>query len=168
MENDEHKDVDLDQNNDLDLDLDLEPESTDPLDAITDVEELRKRAKGYRSVANRKKKPDAKPQPQEHIKNSDRTYNILEDDVASFLLEGYSKDEVKFILANGGREALQDKDSYVAIAINTKRDQRKAEQAASQTSFGSGMTEVERKFTPEQLKNMSSEELKEILPHSGN
>lgn len=61
--NDEDKDIALEENNEeLDLDLEEEPEeeSNDPLDRIEDLDELRKRAKGYRAQATRKK-IDPKP-----------------------------------------------------------------------------------------------------------
>ena len=85
-------------------------------------------------------------------------------DIADYIREGYSRDDVTFIMANGGREALKDPNSYVSIAVKSKMDQRRAESAADQASDSSGMSEIERKYTPEQLKAMSAAQLKEILP----
>jgi len=93
-------------------------------------------------------------------------YNILEDDVADLIFEGYKKDEVKFILANGGRKALEDKDSYVSIAINAKREQKKTEDAVSQTSNKGVVNSGGKEYTLNQLNNMSAEELEKILPHA--
>jgi hypothetical protein len=93
-------------------------------------------------------------------------YNILEDEVADLILGGYSKDETKFILANGGREALNNKDSFVAVAINAKREQRKTEEAVSQTSHKGYSTPGGKTFTEEQLRNMSPEEMERVLPHA--
>lgn len=93
------------------------------------------------------------------------TYQI-NDEVVDLRLDGYSKDEVSWIMQNGGRKALEDTTSYTAIAINAKRDQQKAEQAASQTADTAGLSEVERKYTQEQLSNMSVKELEAILPRS--
>lgn len=55
--NDENKDIDLENNNEEEVDLEIkdDEESDDPIDKIDDIEELRKRAKGYRAVATRKK-----------------------------------------------------------------------------------------------------------------
>ncbi len=88
----------------------------------------------------------------------------INDEVVDLRLDGYSKDEVTWIMANGGRKSLEDSTSYTAIAINAKREQAKAEQAASQTTDTAGLSEIERKYTKEQLDNMSVKELEAILP----
>jgi len=141
----------------------------DPLDAIEDINELRSKAKALRSQANRYKRDVKEPQKPQFIKEESRptSYNILEDDVADLLLEGNTKEEVRFIMANGGRKALQDPKSLVAVAIKTSREQRNAENAAGQTgNAGSGYVDAERKVTIDQLKNMSVEEMRKILPHA--
>lgn len=90
----------------------------------------------------------------------------IEDERLELRLQGYSKDDVKFIMQNGGSKILEDKSSLVSIALNTKREQQKAEQAAQQTTNTTGLSEVERKYTPAQLKNMTAKELEKILPHA--
>lgn len=90
----------------------------------------------------------------------------INDEVVDLRLDGYSKDEVAWIMQNGGRKALEDKTSYTAIAIQAKRDQQKAEQAASQVADTAGLSEIERKYTREQLANMSVKELEAILPRN--
>ncbi len=90
----------------------------------------------------------------------------LNDDVVDLRLDGYSKEDVAFIMKNGGRKVLEDKTSYVTIAINARREQAKAEAEANKVVDTSGMSEVERKFTVEQLKAMPTAELKKILPHA--
>ncbi len=90
----------------------------------------------------------------------------INDEVVDLRLDGYSKEEVAWIMKNGGRKALEDKNSFTAIAINTKREQTKAEQAASQVTDTSGQSEIERKYTKEQLGNMSVKELEAILPRN--
>lgn len=139
--------------------------SADPLDAVEDIDELRKIAKAHRSTAQRYRK-DKQVKPQIIKEESTKPYNILDDEVADLILDGYSKDETKFILANGGRKTLENKDSYVAIAINTKREQRKTEEAVSQTSNKTGFQSGGKTYTEEQLKNMTVEEMEKILPHA--
>lgn len=90
--------------------------------------------------------------------------NDVEDERLDLRLDGYSKGEVDWIMKNGGRKQLEDTTSYVSLAIKTKREQERAEMEAGKVSDTSGMSEVERKYTPEQLKAMSVEELKKILP----
>lgn len=96
-------------------------------------------------------------------KDDYKPYSILDDDAASMILEGYKPDEVRFIIANGGRKVLEDKDSFVTIAVNAKREQRLAEVAATAAS-GSGQSDVLKQYTPEQLKNMKAKDLEKLLP----
>jgi len=151
---------------DEELELDLNLDDTEGAEQGKTVSESQ-----YRQVLARAKKAESqlrdKKTAKPHITNDEgkQNYNILDDDIADMLLDGYTKDEVKFVIANGGRKALEDKDSFVSVAIETKREQRKAEQAASQTNYGGG-SEIERKYTPEQLKEMPLEDLKKILPHA--
>ncbi len=63
---------------------------------------------------------------------------VTEDERLELRLDGYSKEEVGYIMANGGRKALEDKNSYTAIAINTRREQLNAEKAASKTDSSGG------------------------------
>lgn len=103
------------------------------------------------------------------IKNSvpePKPYNILEDEVADLILEGYSKEDTKFILANGGRKALEDSNSYVSVAIHAKREQKRAEQAASETPQGGYAFQGGKSYSEEQLRNMSPEEMEKVLPHA--
>ena len=105
------------------------------------------------------KKPADPVTPPSPVKADDQLW-----DLADYIREGYSREDVSFIVANGGREALKDPNSYTSIAIKSKMEQRRAEAAAAGTSDTSGMSEIERKYTPEQLKAMSATELAKILP----
>lgn len=144
----------------------VEETTADPIDAVEDIDELRRIAKTHRSVAQRYKKDAKQPKPQITNKAEPKPYNILEDEVADLILDGYTKDETKFILSNGGRKALENKDSYVAIAINTKRQQRKTEEAVGQTSNKGYVSSGGKTYTEEQLKNMTPEEMEKVLPHA--
>lgn len=93
--------------------------------------------------------------------NEDKVWEI-----ADYIREGYSREDVDFIMRNGGKKALQDPKSIVSIALKTKREQVRAEQEANKLADTSTMSEVERKYTPAQLANMSSAELEKILPHA--
>lgn len=97
---------------------------------------------------------------------------IKEDERLELRLDGYSKDEVTYIMSNGGRKALEDKTSYTSIAINTRREQLKAEEAASQTS-SSGLSDVEKQVNLSLPKNPTIKDLKgsietmeKVLPHA--
>lgn len=74
--------------------------------------------------------------------------------------EGYSDEEIAYIQQSGGRKALEN--TYVKAAIEAMRSQKKAEAAA--VSDAAGKSEVEKQYTPEQLKAMPTAELEKILP----
>lgn len=148
--------------------LDLEEQPEQPTEDVVKLKETNKRLYERAKKAEAEAKAYKARIPQENITpkgDNPKTYGI-EDEVLDLRLDGFKKDEVEFIMKNGGRKALEDQTSFVSIALNTKREQRKAEEAASKTNDNVGLTEVERKYTPEQLKSMSAEELEEILPHA--
>jgi len=101
------------------------------------------------------------PKLQEKENTKSRTYT---EDEVDLRLDGYSKEEVAFIMNNGGRDVLKDPTSIVSIAIKAKKEQRMAESASSKTNDKSTLSEIERKYTPEQLQKMSLAQLEEILP----
>lgn len=74
--------------------------------------------------------------------------------------DGYSDEAIDFISKVGGKEAL--KDEHVKAAVASIQQQRMAEQAvvASETS----KSEIERKYSPEEISAMSPEELYKVLP----
>lgn len=151
---------------DEELELELELDGNEDIQALK--AELAKKNKIVQQVLARAKKAEAKAKAEPSQINNQQEHSKLsfDDETLDLRLDGYTRDEVQFIARNGGRKALDDKTSYVAIALNTKREQQKAEQAASQTGDTSGMSEFERKYTPEMLKNMSSAELAKIVPHA--
>lgn len=104
-----------------------------------------------------------KPQAIISEKQESKPYNILEDEVFDFINEGYSKEEIRFIQSNGGRKALENKDSLVSIAVKTKREQRIAEDASGKLSDKAGLSEVERKYTTEQMRAMKPEDLANLI-----
>ncbi len=123
-------------------------------------------AQGYVKDADGSWVKKAKPTATQNFNNpAPKTFGI-EDEVLDLRLEGYSKTDVEFIMRNGGRKSLEDKNSLTYIAIQNKKEQERAENAASKTVDTSSMSEVERKYTPEQLKNMSAKELEAILPRA--
>lgn len=110
---------------------------------------------------------EAKSDPITHTQSSPEQQTVtLNDEVVDLRLDGYSKQEVEWIMKNGGRKVLDDPNSLVSIAIKAQREQLKAEQAASAVGDTSALSEIERKYTPEQLRNMSVTELEKILPHA--
>lgn len=149
-----------------DEELELELNLDDNEDVAALKAELERKDKILKQVLARAKKAEAKSKPDSHITKQANTTIQIDDEVLDLRLDGYTRDEVEFIARNGGRKALEDQTSYVAIALKTKREQQNAEREASKATDTSTMSEVERKYTQEQLKNMSAKELEAILPHA--
>lgn len=146
----------------------VQPEEVDTVEEVeleAQEPDWRAEALKYKAMAQRyKERVVEKPeQPQKTERPVAQGYD-LNDEVVDLRLDGYSKSEVEFIMKNGGRKALEDSSSYVSIAVNTRREQERAEANASKVSSKSGMTDVERKYTPEQLKNMPLAELEKLVP----
>jgi hypothetical protein len=149
------------QEQELEINLDAPEESVEALkEKLAKEQEARRqltaRAKAAEEALKKVKPSTPAPTPEPVDKKG---YDL--DEVTDLRLDGYSKDEVKFIMNNGGRKALED-NTFVKVAIEKIREQKKAEQAipAEET----GKSEIERKYTQEQLRNMSADELYKILP----
>ena len=157
--NEERDVVVTDTNEDMDLDLNLD-DSEDVGALKEEIARLKeaKRQIHARALRAEKEKKTAPPINKEEYS--------LNDEVVDLRLDGYTKEDVSFIMKNGGRKALEDKNSYTAIAINARKEQARAEAEANKVVDTSGMSEIERKYTPEMLKNMSLDELKKIVPRA--
>lgn len=160
----------MDQTNEQAQAVEQEEQATDEitLDFEDDAEETVSIPKSQFNKMKRKAlayDSSSKPKQINHSVEQ-KPYDILNDDVADLILNGYSKDETRFILANGGRKALDDKDSFVAVAIASKREQRRTEQAASETSNNGYSVPGGKTITEQQMREMSLEELERNLPHA--
>lgn len=163
---------------DEELELDLTLDGTEDAEVL--AEKLEKAEKAKKQILARAKKAEeelrslkvAPPTQKNEEKPITKDESELSDEklweIAEMIQEGYTKADADFISKNGGREALKNPNSYVSLALKSIKEQRAAEIAASQTSNQTGASEVERKYTEEQLKNMPLNKLKEILPHADN
>lgn len=155
---------------DSELEADLTPSGTETLEELQQRLANAERAKKQILARARKAEERLKEfKPAETPKATAPQDTNLDDrlwEVAEMIQQGYTRADAEFVSKNGGREALKDPNSYVSVAIRTLHEQRRAESAVDNTTHTAGMSEIERKFTPEQLKNMSVEELEKILPHA--
>lgn len=153
MNLDENQAVDL-ENNQTQEDVQIEgfDQSTEEID--WKAEALKQKAINARLAKKAKEVPS-----KQNIINS---VGVLEDEALDLRIDGYSKDDVKFILQNGGRKSLEDKNSLVSLAINARRQQAAAERAAVDET-DTGKSEVEKKYSHEQLREMSTSELEKVL-----
>jgi hypothetical protein len=152
---------------DEELELDLTPDGTESPDEVATRLANAEKAKKQILARARKAEQELKALKEAQTPRAEPSKVDIDDEALDLRLDGYSKDEVKFILSNGGRTALSDPQSLVALALRTKREQTKAEESANIPDT-SGMSEVERKYTAEQLNAMPLADLEKILPKTDN
>jgi hypothetical protein len=92
-------------------------------------------------------------EPKTEFNNEDRFARI------ELMAKGYSDDELDFIMANGGKKALEN--PFVKSAVEGIRTQRKAEQAA--TIDSSSKSDISKRYTDAQIAKMSAKQLQELL-----
>jgi hypothetical protein len=125
--------------------------------------EIAKKNEALKQVLARAKAAEAKAKEKPVvIEEKKETYGANFDDALELRFQGYSKDAVDFILKNGGLKSLDN--PYVKSAVQAMKEQEKAEKSVP--SDTSNKSDVEKKYTNEQLQNMSAAELLKILPKS--
>lgn len=122
---------------------------------------LYERAKTAEATAKALKEKTNIITPQEPTKPSD----ILKADEFRLYRQGYNENEIDLIMHNGGAKILEDKTNPLVLGLQASKEQRNAEDAASRTSDAVGLSDIERKYTEQDLRNMSKEDLEKILPH---
>lgn len=142
------------------------------LDTVDDAEalkaELAKKSDAIRQLTARAKAAEdlvkkSRETSKQETPTTETTKDSYRDEVYDLRLDGYSREEADFIMKNGGRRSLEE-NTFVKVAIEKIREQKKAEQAIPDDS--SEKSDIERKYTPEQLRNMSAADLAKILPHA--
>jgi hypothetical protein len=128
--------------------------------------QLTARAKNAEAENRDLKTKLAEVESKDIITPSTQPKSVIIDEAVELRLDGYTKQETEWIIQNGGRKVLEDPNSLVSIALKASREQRAAEEASSAVSSTVGLSEIERKYTPEQLRNMSVKELEAILPRA--
>lgn len=155
---------------DAELEQDLTPSGTETFEELQ--QKLANAEKAKKQILARARKAEERLKEYKPVETpkAPATETSIDDrlwDVADMIRQGYTRADAEFIQKNGGSEAMKDPNSYVSVALRTLQEQRRAEQASSGTNAStSGLSEIERKYTPEQLKNMSVAELEKILPHA--
>lgn len=149
-----------------DLVIELEPN-------IEDVEvlkaEVAKKNEALKQVLARAKSAEAKLK---EVKTPVETTPVVPakevnkgadfDDMLELRLQGHSKEAVDFIMKNGGVKSLDN--PFVKLAVSAIKEQSMAEKSVKVPD--SSKSEIEQKYTQEQLNNMSADELYKILPKS--
>lgn len=147
------------QNQDVELVLEDDAEILKAEIAKKDAIIKQVTARAHQAEAKLKNNSVATKETKQPVDGNKEIFN----DALELRLQGYSKEEVEFIIKNGGVKSVTD-NPFVKAAVETMKEQRKAEQSVSTTD--TGKSEIETKFTPEQIAKMSVEELEKHLPHS--
>jgi hypothetical protein len=157
MQNEENQAVDLENNVDT-----VEQTATETVEDTTDY---KAEALKWKAIAERnKKKPNISESvtKQSEVKPSD----ILKADEFKLYRQGYTESEIDLIMHNGGAKILEDKTNPLVLGLQAAKEQRGAEDAANRVTDSSGLSEIERKYTEQDLRNMSSKDLEKLLPHT--
>lgn len=152
----------LEQDLDLELEDDGEEVVTVPKKTLQTLQAQKEHWKNKANKPVEKEKPSVVDTPKPQTNQAEDIDKRLEK--IELKTEGYSDDEIVFIQSNGGKKALEN--TYVKTAIQTIREQRKAEQATVEAD--SAKSDIEKKYSASQLKSMSAEELRKILPKADN
>jgi len=91
--------------------------------------------------------------------------DILKADEFKLYRAGYTESEIDLIMHNGGAKLLEDKTNPLVLGLQAAKEQRGAEDAASAVSDSSGLSDIERKYTEQDMRNMSAKDLEKLLPH---
>lgn len=140
----------MDQNENEEIELDLDTDEAE-VDWKAKALEYKASATRYKKQADKRKE---EPAPQA-APDLDAKFERLE-----LKTDGYTDEAIAFIQSNGGKEGL--KNEYVAAAVKAIQEQKRAEAAV--VADETAQSDVERNHTPEEIANMSPEELYKILP----
>lgn len=137
-----------------------EAETETAEDKLARLEETNKK------LFERAKKAEAEAKASKGTKevSAPKPSDILKADEFKLYRQGYSESEIDLIMHNGGMKAIEDEKSPLALGLKVAKQQRIAEDAASHTSEASGLSDIERKYTEQDMRNMSKEELEKLLP----
>ncbi len=92
--------------------------------------------------------------------------DILKQDEFKLYRAGYTEAEIDMIMHNGGMKILEDKTNPLVLGLIAAKEQRGAEDAASMVTDSSGLSDIERKYTEQDMRNMSKDDLAKLIPHT--
>lgn len=167
MEHEETVDETIDSSGDETIEETQETLDTEDVETLkVELEKERKARQQLTARAKRAEEALKKAPKFDSPKLETKVEGATLDEALDLRLDGYSKDEVSFILKNGGRKALEDNNSFVNIAVKTRREQAKAEDEISKAKDTAGISTFEKKYPADKLAKMSAEEMAKILPHT--
>lgn len=146
----------MDENEEIELDLEEDAPVVET-DWKAEAEKAKADVESWKATAQRYKKDakEGKKAPEADTSVFDAKIERLE-----LKTDGYSDEAIDFIQSNGGKKALENQ--YVVAAVKAIQEQKKAEEAV--IGDETAKSDFERKHTPEEIANMSPEELYKVLP----
>ena len=161
----EEKDIEtVDSTNDTEANDTSVVEESNDIPTVDDYRSLEAKAKQLeetnKKLYARVKKSDEKPLKITVESNDLEGMEKRLEKKLELKAQGFNDEDIKFINANGG----DINNPYVKNALASVKVQRDAELAASITS--SGQSDIEKKYSNEELRKMSPEELEKILPRA--
>ena len=149
---------------------DVTLEDTDDVEVLKEkfakVSETNKKLYARTKEAEAKLKEVKPPKPIIQQQEQPKPSDILKADEFKLYRAGYTESEIDLIMHNGGAKILEDKTNPLVLGLQAAKEQRGAEDAASKVSEASGLSEIERKYTEQDLRNMKKEDLEKLLPHT--
>lgn len=94
-----------------------------------------------------------------------RASDILKADEFKLYRAGYTESEIDLIMHNGGAKLLEEKTNPLVLGLQAAKEQRGAEDAASATRDSSGLSDIERQYSEQDMRNMKKEDLEKLIPH---
>jgi len=170
MDNESEKENSLNQDDELEslINSFADEEASTSSDDSASAETLEEKVKKLESVnkqlyARLQKMKEAKPKVVEPQDDKDFQKKI---EFAIFHGKDLTKEEMEevFTYAKAKNVSYEEalKSPVISVYLEKSKEQRKAEQA--QVDVESGKSDIEKKYTSEQLRSMSLEDLKKIIP----
>lgn len=173
MDNDNNVNVDTSNDTTDDVTVDSNLEAEERMQKLEEqnkkLYERAKKAEGFvklpdGSWVKKETKTESAPKAELAREAAPKPSDILKADEFKLYRQGYTEEEIDIIMRNGGMKILENDKSPIVLGLKASKEQRRAEEAASQASTSSGVSDIEKKYTIDQLKKMSVKELEEILP----
>jgi poly-D-alanine transfer protein DltD len=158
----------MEEQNEENVDSQIDAEVNDNDNSDSDGPTL----EDYQRLAKEKEELERKnKQLYSRLKSSDKTLQKTNSDSPDLQskferlelkTEGYNNDEIEFLSQYGGKKALEN--PIVKTALEVMREKAKAENAIVDSSNPG--SDIEKKYTQNQLENMSAKELEELIRSS--
>jgi len=155
----DQEDVDVDVDTDVDTDTDTDGEE-DQYENLTQEEAVERLKKAEKAIVKHKKAPAKEATADSKAETINKPIDSTRLDRIELVQDGYPKEIVDNIMELGGTKAL--KNPIIKKSVDDMVTQYNAEKASNVQ--GNANSSINTKYSKEDLKNMSVEELDKILP----